>query len=247
MEKKRKKEKEEKTSEEKIEIFEVEKDGKEKEIIATGNIENKVTNDNPLEQVVLKENKTFRNVLILMAALILMFAATYWLVSSSNHFEYNGVKFNIDKKAMVGMTLYNTYLPVSYKGTTANYNFWLKKDPRTNKVPFVGRQLIVDQNMVLNASEELNCNGDGNVALVNLKTLYNVIGTNVIADKNASCDLQGRYMFVNVLKGNQTRIEQFGPECYNIYINNCEVLAGTEKFMVETLSAVDKTLKQSSA
>lgn len=200
--------------------------------------------EKPSKEEVTKQNKTFRNVMIVIAACVLMFAATYWLINYTKTFEYKGVNFEIIKTGQ--LTLYNTYLPVMYNGTKADYNFYLRKDPRTlNEIPFNG-VLTTDSNMVLNMSNSLNCNGDGIIAIANLKNLYNVIGTNVIKDDNASCDPEGRYMYVNILTGNETKIEQFGPECYNIYISNCNILSGTEKFMTYTLAAANNMLKSSS-
>ena len=72
--------------------------------------------------------------------------------------------------------------------------------------------------------------------------LYEIIGTTVIKDPNASCDTQGTYTFIQLQEGEETSIEQFGPSCYNININNCEILEGTEKFMAETLVEVQKII-----
>jgi hypothetical protein len=42
-------------------------------------------------------------------------------------------------------------------------------------------------------------------------------------------------MLVNVVNSTQTNIEQKGTSCYQINVNNCEVLKATEKFMIEVL------------
>jgi hypothetical protein len=97
--------------------------------------------------------------------------------------------------------------------------------------------------MVINMTNDFNCNGDGIIALANLVKLYSIMGASVIKDENATCDLQGSYMFLRIENGNQTKIEQFGPACYKIYVNNCEILAGTEKFMTETFSEIIKAMK----
>ena len=44
-----------------------------------------------------------------------------------------------------------------------------------------------------------------------------------------------RYTIVDMQPGNETKVEQYGPSCYKIYIKNCEVLEGTEKYVVEVL------------
>ena len=49
-------------------------------------------------------------------------------------------------------------------------------------------------------------------------------------------------MFVKLQEANKTSIEQVGPACYNININNCEILEGTERFMIETFVEINKKL-----
>ena len=53
------------------------------------------------------------------------------------------------------------------------------------------------------------------------------------------CSSDGEYMYINLKEGEETRIEQTGTACYNILINNCEILEGTEKFMVETFANIN--------
>ena len=49
-------------------------------------------------------------------------------------------------------------------------------------------------------------------------------------------------MFVLIQESNRTSIEQFGPACYNINIKNCEILKGTERFMIDTFVEINKIL-----
>ena len=88
--------------------------------------------------------------------------------------------------------------------------------------------------MVIESEEGFNCDGRGIIAVKNLITLYDVVGIDVLKDETASCPEGEEYMFVRIQNGNETSIEQFAPSCYNININNCEILEGTERFMIET-------------
>jgi hypothetical protein len=230
--------KEKVVKEEVCEVFNVEKNGKEETIKSCGVEEEKPAS---LEQMK-KEKKIFLNVGLVLLGLVLMFAAFLFFVSLTNHFEVNGVKFTIDKNTIVGVTLYKTSLPVSINGTRADYNFWLRTDPRkVSNINFSGN-LVFQKNMVINTTDSLNCNGDGIIATANILNLYKILGIQVMKDENASCDSQGRYMYVNIQKGNQTKVEQFGPECYNIEVTNCEVLPATERFMLETFTDVNQKL-----
>lgn len=176
-----------------------------------------------------------------MVGFALMFFSVYMIINSMKHFDVNGVKFEIVKEGK--LILYKTYLPVMYNGTAASYNFYLRKDPRTLKtMPFNGN-LLLESNMVVNMTNSLNCDGDGIIGLANIVNLYKVLDVNVIKDENASCDATGRYMYLNILEGNETKVEQFGLRCYNIYANNCQILKGTEKFMLETLIRANRVLE----
>ena len=45
-------------------------------------------------------------------------------------------------------------------------------------------------------------------------------------------------MFVNIRGGDKTSVEQYGPSCYNINVDECEILEGTERFVLEMLNDV---------
>ena len=119
-----------------------------------------------------------------------------------------------------------------YQGKEIPYNIYLRNDPRKLNVP-VDNKINFKENMVINMTEDFNCNGDGIIALANLVKLSELMDIRVIKDPNASCDAEGRYMFVQIQEGDETSIEQFGPACYNLNINNCEILEVTEQLMLE--------------
>ena len=57
----------------------------------------------------------------------------------------------------------------------------------------------------------------------------------MVKDENATCDISGRYSYFTLKPGNETKIKQEFPFCYDIVVNNCEVLEATEKIMLEIL------------
>ena len=62
----------------------------------------------------------------------------------------------------------------------------------------------------------------------------NLFGIKIIKDENATCDKDGKYTYINVFSGNSSRIEQTdNTSCYNLYINNCEIIQVLERFMIE--------------
>lgn len=184
------------------------------------------------------QNRILRNFLIGVGILIATVFLIMFIFNSINNFEYKGVNFETVREG--DLLLYRTSLPVIYQGQKTSYNFYLRNDPRELKeIPFQG-ELNLRDNLVINSTEDFNCQGDGIIAIANLINLYKISGINVLKDENATCDAGGRYMFVRLQPGNETSIEKFGPACYNININNCEILEGTERFMIESFVEINK-------
>ena len=219
-----------------------------KEIVKKGVQKERTEEPVSKEKQAKEQNKLLRNMLIgigiLMAGVFL-----FVIVSNSlSRFEYQGIKFEIVRFCDAGppcLVTYRTSIPVMVNGTQVPFNFYLRSDPRESNVNFTG-DLIFRKNMVLNGKAPFICEGKGAIAAANLIQLYNVLGTKVIKDENASCDLLGRYIFVQVKQGNQTLVKQVSPGCYDIYIKDCEILDGTEKFMIETFVKVNEGLKNQS-
>jgi hypothetical protein len=220
------------------EIFNIKKDGEEKTIRKEITEEDKPA---PKEQIK-KESKIFIGVVIVMASFVLMFLIGYIIINSINHFQEEGVKFQLIK--MGKLAFYRTTLPVMYNNSKADYSFYLRTNPKVLvNVPFNGK-IIAKKDMVIAMKDDFRCEGDGVIAAANLVKLYEFIGTKVVRNESFGCDPAGRYMYVNIKAGNETRIVQYGPICYDIEIKDCEILKGTEKFMFETFVEMNKKLAQ---
>jgi len=184
------------------------------------------------------QNKILKNFLLGIMAVILLCFVIFLVINQSKNFEYEGVKFKIVKEG--ALVLYRTSIPVIYQGKEVPYNFYLRNDPRKLvDVPFEG-EINLGQILVINSTESFNCDGDGIIAMANLLNLYKISGIDVIKDDNATCDLEGRYAFIKLQEGNETWIEKFGPACYNVYINNCEILKALERLMIESFIEINK-------
>lgn len=222
--------KKEKTGEEICETFEIENDGKKEVKTVCDIIPEKKASENQIK----KENEILKNLIIVLGFILIIFIAGYFFVNSVRHFEYEGVDFNVIKEG--NLIFYNTIFPMYSDGKhTADYNFYLRNDPRKlDNIGFDGN-LKLSKNAVINMTEEFNCDGDGMISIANLLKPLNVLGVDVIQDKNATCDPQGRYMFIQIQPSdsNVSKITQTGELCYNIEINECEILKTTERFMLE--------------
>lgn len=186
-----------------------------------------------------QEKKQLRNILLGLGIFVILIILTVFFISSIRSFEYKNTKWDIVREGK--LILYNTKIALfNEKGENyMNYNFFLRNDPRKLNVDFNG-ELEIKKLGVINSEEEFNCDGDGIIAIANLNQLYDIIGTKIIRDENATCDSEGRYMYINLKSGEKTKVEQTGSACYDIIINNCEILEGTERFMVETFAKINE-------
>ncbi|GBE19984.1 hypothetical protein BMS3Abin17_00715 [archaeon BMS3Abin17] len=220
--------------EEVCEIFEVGKEDREETIRVCGTVDSRPATKEEIEG----QNKLLRNVLIGIGLFALIFVISYIAIGSMKSFEYKGVEFNIVNEG--DLILYQTSVPVNYNGEVVPYNFYLRKDPRIlGDIDFKG-ELILSEDAVINMTEEFNCDGDEVIAIANLVKLYGLFGVNTIRDDNATCDSEGRYMFIRILPGSKTAIEKTGPVCYDLNVNNCEILDVTERMMLELFIRVNK-------
>ena len=212
------------------EIFKVEKNGGET-IKACGTEETKIANKGQIKS----ENKILRNVLIWFGILLLVFLLVFLSIRSANSFEYKGMKWDTIKEGQI--TVFNTLIPMIYEGEKVNHNIRLRNDPRKlDKIPFDGELNLLEM-MVINNSDGFVCEGKGNNAMINFQQILGYqFGIELMKDPNASCDAQGRYIFIQIQEGDVTGIEQTGPACYNLNVNNCEIREVMERFALEALT-----------
>lgn len=208
-------------------------------------VEGKKENEKPVEtsgQRCERENKTLIKILVTLGILIILGLIGFSLVNSMRHFEYRGVKLDA---ILIGEVLfYHTSIPVYSlnpdKGVegrkVADYNIYLRKDPRELRKLDIKDEIAWTDTLVLNSTGSFECEGQGVIAVANLDQVLSFFGTKVVKDPSVSCDPQGRYIFVNMEEGEETYIEQIKPSCYVFHISNCEILDVTERFMFEKIS-----------
>lgn len=207
--------------------------------------EKKESESQPSKKQVESQNKLLKNVFIVLGFLIIALLVAFSVINSTRNFEYKDINFDIVRTGEV--VLYHTAVPI-YSGTdgvatgrhVADYNVYLRKDPRELRYLTINEDIRWSDILVLNATDSFTCEGDGIIAVANFQQVLNTFGTKVVKDPNATCDSQGRYLFVNMqLSDGKTNIEQLSPSCYNFNIANCEILEVTEKFIVEKIAKVD--------
>ena len=176
-----------KQKEEVCEVFTVEenrkkgKDGKREDIRICNSVE-VVEDSSKKKKQVEKENKQLRNILIIAGLIIVLFLGGYIFFNSLKFFEYKGVQFETVKYCDVKpcLVVHKTSFPVIYNGAPATYDIYLRNDPRKlNDVVFQGN-IELKENMVVNMTEDFNCEGDGMIAIANLVKSFEVLGTRVL-------------------------------------------------------------------
>jgi len=197
----------------------------------------------PVESMIKKESRTLRNIFLVLGLIIVITGFIFILNNASKNFTVDGVQYKVIQQGQ--LTLYNTWIPVAYNGSIRQYNFYLYSDPRViqRDVPFNGTLNVpLHGTIILNMTGNLNCNGDGIIAVANFNTLYNLIGK-VIKDSNATCDPSGQYVFINIQDSNETSIQEVGPACYTINVNNCQIMSATDRFMTQTFALIHNVSK----
>lgn len=189
-----------------------------------------------------EENKILKNVFITIGAIIILILVGYLIIDNMKNFEYKGIEFETVKFCDVRpcLILYQTTFPVISNGEKAIYNVYLRNNPKNlDNIVFDGEINLLG-NMVINSTGDFTCDGDGVIAIANLVKFYELFGTNVFKNETLTCDNENRYGFLQIKEGNETKIKQTGNSCYDIEINSCEILEGTERFMIELFIEANK-------
>ena len=242
MAKKKGKKESKKDKEEVCEVFEV-KDKKGKEEVKKTCAE--VDVEHASKKEVQNYNEILKNILIGVGIFIAIILVGIYYMQSLAHFTLHGLKWDMVGKREK-LLLYKTSFPVILNGKAVPYNIYIRNDPRQleKTIPFEGKidwgiKFVQDNTnrVVLNISDDFNCDADGVIGVANFRNLK-AINLKVVQEKNATCDPEGRYMFINVVEGNETGIYE-NPDvqdCFEMRIANCEILKGLERFMVEAFA-----------
>lgn len=185
------------------------------------------------------QDKQLRNFLIVIGIIAVLIWGFFIVFNSSTEFTYKDVKFKTVKDKG-GLIFYKTLVPLYDKGgnKVVNYRFYLRNHPKEIEEVPIPEELELRKFVIFNYSNDMLCEGDGNIAMANIKQLYSVVGAEVKTEpltnkSNITCDEQGRYNYINIKKGEKTKIEKIGPACYEMTFKDCEILEVTERYMVK--------------
>ncbi len=188
-------------------------------------------------------NKMLKNFLIGVGIVALIIIAGYLIVQSFSVFEVQGVTFDVKKFCDSGPCLvtYHTTLPVIHDGKKATYNFYLRNDPRKliQEVPFNG-DFKLGESVAVKITYNNHCQGYETIATENLLNLHRVSGISVVNGQNATCESSFGDSFILIQEANETSVVETSQGCYVINVNECEILEGTERFMVEMFIEINR-------
>lgn len=191
------------------------------------------------------QNKTLRNIFIFVAILFVALIGAFVYSSQQETIDYRGVEFKLVNE----IAPYKTTILVEKVNTITGafsrvpYSYYLRTDPRElDAIPFDG-SVELKQTLVVNTSNDFNCDGNGILGMTNLARLYATIGAEVVKNETIGCSQNGTYMFLHLEEGEKTAIERIGESCYRMTIRECEVLEATERFMLETFVEVNSRLE----
>lgn len=187
-----------------------------------------------------------------LAFIVIVFFTFYYIFSSLNKFEYEGLTFT--KERFGEIPVFHYYYLYNFEEKQYQYNLYLRNDPRKNTVPITGRAVsegiefpIGNTIYVSVAPEGLVGCEYGSVGISNLATFLRdnqlkVKGASPdekLAKENnveyATCENHPKDVVILLKGGNETRVVLEKENCYVIEVANCEVLQAIEKFQVESI------------
>ena len=205
-----------------------------------------------------KHESQLKWVIFGMIALLLVVILVYFIVQQSKYFNYGGLTY--EKITSRNVDLYHTQMALKDVdgNLVANYNLYLRNDPRELKNIIIdGNFVLKNRNVIVSLDPEVErgCEDSG-IAGANFFSFMKVSGYDIklgytnktyAQERNASfsnCDVNyGPYYDVIVIKkGNETSIVKRDENCYELYFKDCEILKITERFMV-ALYANSKGIK----
>lgn len=201
-----------------------------------------------------KQDKQTLWVVVSILVLIGVFVGGYLYFQSLNSFEYLGIQWDIQKYP--GLTLYHSRFPIIYMGElVANYNIFLRNDPRKNEIPLKTEFQFDNQVVISFQPESIECDDTTRVStdLVGILNAFPFI-TNVsggvsnesVADELGldfvDCSTKDKTVIL-IQRSDSAEIIQDNenPNCYIINIGECEETLAVERFMLGIIKQLNFT------
>jgi len=210
-----------------------------------------------------KQNKQIMWAIILMASLIAIIILVP-LIKTNFIDKFKYINLDFQKTQLGDMYFYSTLIPVADSSNnfgTFSINF--RNDPRkledmkvikTTTVPVFTQDKTV---YISPGNIQRNC-VEGSAATLTLAGfLRQFAGFNVsagISDEKVAkenkfpyitCANSKKNTVIEILEGNETKIEQISPDCYRLIYKDCDIMKVSERFILWTLEGyMDNFMKK---
>lgn len=229
----------------------------------------------PKKEIKKKQNKQVMWAIILMASLILIIIGVPFIKTNFlNKFRYINLDFQKTQLGSIsgavtgdktGMYFYSTKIPVadSSNNIIGTFSMNFRNDPRelekinfkkTTSVPVFTKDKTVyislgkiERNCVEGSAATLTLSGFlRQFAQMNISA--GMIDKKIAEENNfphITCANTKRNTVIEIIEGNETKIEQISPDCYRLIYNDCDVMKVSEKFILEILKGyMDNFMKK---
>ena len=193
-------------------------------------------------------------VLIVMGVLIASVLVAYFIIQSMKHFTYEGLDFSKVKYGK--LDFYHYYYSFNSGGQIYVNNVYLRIDPRDNKVPVEGGEIVIYGGKRKYVSVNYTGLSECPDLIIAVDEFVKLFTNNLIEVKAASpdkseaqsknisyvnCETNEDDMIFQIEKGDKTRVLVGDNNCYKIQVARCEdVLNAVEKFVVTAISDAKK-------
>lgn len=226
------------------EIFDIEKNGREKTIESCGAGE--VKKGHITKTLMEKEKRQLFCIIAAMAVILISFFLVYAISQQSKRFEYNG--FNFEKIMYDKLPLYYTKISITRADSNIiNYNLYLRDDPRKKNIKPDAFVHFMRGDIFISLNKDFEKCDDTSLAMTNIGMLFGAIGLDLKAALDnleqaemlkrpyATCENTKNNTVILYKMANETGIKQ-QENCYIINVADCEILNATEAFIMQTLS-----------
>ena len=196
-----------------------------------------------------QQEKLLRNFLLVLGLIFLAFIVGMYIKNYTQTYTYKNVEFE-EYPFNEELTFYKTTFPRVLDGKDVTHEVFIRTNPNKLKdVPFEG-EFIPKQAIIFKTLNrtQLKCDGHLFISIKNFVQTANAVDLDSGELENATCKPGSRYVYAEIRPGEETKIVQTHDQCYQLYVNDCEVLEVTEKFLAELLvyrKKVEDRLKKS--
>lgn len=192
--------------------------------------------------------KELFGILIFLGVLVVVFLISSAYFRSLNSFEYEGLTFSKERIGEIPIFRHSYFVKTS-TGGLAQYNFYLRNDPRYNEVEVSGKSNLLNPGSVA----YLSINSDGlqecRYSQLAIASISSFIADNQMTvipgnldfwnagtrrENWVTCQNKPGNRVIEIVKGNETKLSING-NCYRVEVSNCEILEAVEKLEVESI------------